>query len=57
MNYVACSGAKAEEVTDYQLYSTDQSSGQPSWQYYPRPSCHVDDHVVAVRSVGADLED
>jgi hypothetical protein len=37
LNFVACSGAKAEEVTEFQLYSTDQTSGQPNWQYYPRP--------------------
>ena len=38
LNNVVCSGAKAAEVEEFQFYTTDQSSGQPNWQYYPRPS-------------------
>lgn len=37
-NNVVCSGAKAEEVEEFQFYTEDQGSGQPGWQYYPRPS-------------------
>ncbi|GAM39469.1 esterase family protein [Talaromyces pinophilus] len=37
-NNVVCSGAKAEEVEEYQFYTEGQDSGQPSWQFYPRPS-------------------
>lgn len=37
-NNVACSGALAEEVEDYQFYDTDQTSGQPNAQFYPRPA-------------------
>ena len=35
-NNVVCSGAKAEEVNEFQFYDKAPSSGQPSWQYYPR---------------------
>lgn len=52
INNVACSGAKAKQVTDYQLYQTDQSYGQPSWQYYPRPSSGKP--LVGTLSVGGD---
>ena len=38
LNNVVCSEAKAEEVEEFQFYTTDQYFGQPSWQYYPRPS-------------------
>jgi hypothetical protein len=38
LNNVVCSGAKAAEVEEFQFYTTDQPSGQPNWQYYPRPS-------------------
>ncbi|KAI9826472.1 MAG: hypothetical protein M1819_007365 [Sarea resinae] len=38
LNNVVCSGAKAAEVEEFQFYTTDQSSGQPNWQYYPRLS-------------------
>lgn len=37
-NNVIFSGAKTSDVAEYQLYLEDQPSGQPSWQYYPRPS-------------------
>lgn len=37
-NNVVCSGAKADEVIDYQFYTTAQGSGQPNWQFYPRPA-------------------
>jgi len=38
LNNVVCSGAKAEEVEEFQFYTTDQTSGQPNWQFWPRPS-------------------
>lgn len=38
LNNVVCSGAKAEEVEDYQFYDSDQYLGKPNPQYYPRPS-------------------
>ncbi|KAL9106503.1 MAG: hypothetical protein Q9227_008482 [Pyrenula ochraceoflavens] len=34
---VVCSGAEADEIEKYQFYDTDQTFGQPNWQYYPRP--------------------
>lgn len=37
-NNVVCSGAKAEEVEEYQFYDTQPYFGQPNWQYYPRPA-------------------
>ena len=38
LNNVVCSGAKAAQVEEFQFYTSDQSSGQPNRQYYPRPS-------------------
>ena len=38
LNNVVCSGAKTEEIEEFQFYTADQGSGQPNWQYYPRPS-------------------
>ncbi|KAJ8064939.1 hypothetical protein OCU04_007243 [Sclerotinia nivalis] len=38
LNNVVCSGAKAEDVEEFQFFTTDQTWGQPNWQYYPRPS-------------------
>ncbi|KUJ15589.1 esterase family protein [Mollisia scopiformis] len=37
LNNVVCSGAKAQEIEEYQFYTEDQASGQPNWTYYPRP--------------------
>jgi hypothetical protein len=37
-NNVVCSGAKASEVEEFQFYDSQPNSGQPNWQYYPRPA-------------------
>jgi hypothetical protein len=37
-NNVVCSGAKAEEVEEFQFYNTQPDYGQPTWQFYPRPA-------------------
>ncbi|KAJ3473609.1 hypothetical protein NLG97_g10219 [Lecanicillium saksenae] len=52
INNVACSGAKTDQVTDYQLYARDQTWGQPSWQWYPRPGSGKPN--VGTLSVGGD---
>ena len=51
-NNVVCSGATAEEVQEFQFYDSDQKSGQPNWQYYPRPG--VGKPTMGTLTVGGD---
>ena len=51
-NNVVCSGSTAKEVEDYQFYDSDQDSGQPNWQFYPRPA--VGKPTMGTLTVGGD---
>ena len=52
LNNVVCSGAKADEVNEYQFYTSSTWVGHPNWQFYPRPSSGKPS--VGTLSVGGD---